>query len=753
MADFGFEKSEQDNPGNDLTKSNMLCPVEENESLDVLNDETFGSDSLMESEWLEDPNSSKVDEFERWKREQKAPTNGSLPFDEAPSNIQDEEKMALAMSKLDDIDISSSTKNPETPLRNAETIEALWPTSPKHSSNVGSPLQSPYGLTDLLSPNRNIWASPSSGEKNELSEEKCANHMNDDKEKLYSPVLEDEAIVSALPKRIPQPIRVQDLEKISQGPSVLPNFVDARPKVIRPPPGFLPNINVGSPHLLHSTPYNQPRPIPPVHPNLAATQAQVIYSAMMKQRMGFPHPISNNPHHQLAPRLQRPFYHSDPGHVNRRPSPNMAAQHGRFIASQSRNASWDHVRGGRNHDNRRRQQSYLTESASHRYVPQYYVGSDDDDDNDSGTLMTAKEKDWIIRIQLMQLTSDKPELDDYYFHTFERRRLAKERSENSTGVVAESRHVNKDIEMTLPHVTKQDHNYRPTKFEGSLGQVSVGSVFHPREVVQVGDSGKPIGPVGSLKDTKKKYQLLLTVEKGFDQILPIEELGRMVLQVPLDVRPQLRERRERLCQRCFDLLQLKPSKDSNKRYNDDTLLQILSVRKGRRLVSKILRIVKQDQRFEIALAITRNLRVFTKRDLYQDETESICDGVVDIVNATPYELIVQHRNNVMEADNSVLHLLGNKFTLRILAALLKRLSDLSKNINENNFKSYTMWLSFLSVVCQDFVSCSPKILEKNYREAQIVVDVLCRNVGDDKLSVIEEHFRLVKNAHMYSNRT
>lgn len=52
--------------------------------------------------------------------------------------------------------------------------------------------------------------------------------------------------------------------------------------------------------------------------------------------------------------------------------------------------------------------------------------------------------------------------------------------------------------------------------------------------------------------------------------------------------------------------------------------------------------------------------MFTKRDLYQDETESICDGVVDIVNATPYELIVQHRNNVMEADNSVLHLLGNK---------------------------------------------------------------------------------------------
>ncbi|XP_028397333.1 protein PAT1 homolog 1-like isoform X3 [Dendronephthya gigantea] len=132
----------------------------------------------------------------------------------------------------------------------------------------------------------------------------------------------------------------------------------------------------------------------------------------------------------------------------------------------------------------------------------------------------------------------------------------------------ETNHTNKDIKMTSPHVTNGDHNFKPTTFEGSLGQVSVGSVFHPREVVQVDDSGKPKGPVGSLKETKKKYQLLLTIEKGFDQILPIEDLERtvcIVLQVPQDVRPQLRERRERLCQRCFDLVNLTPSKDSNKK--------------------------------------------------------------------------------------------------------------------------------------------------------------------------------------------
>jgi DNA topoisomerase 2-associated protein PAT1 len=30
-------------------------------------------------------------------------------------------------------------------------------------------------------------------------------------------------------------------------------------------------------------------------------------------------------------------------------------------------------------------------------------------------LMTKKEKDWIIKIQLMQLNTDNPYLDDYYY--------------------------------------------------------------------------------------------------------------------------------------------------------------------------------------------------------------------------------------------------------------------------------------------------------------------------------------------------
>ncbi|CAB4040880.1 Hypothetical predicted protein, partial [Paramuricea clavata] len=177
---------------------------------------------------------------------------------------------------------------------------------------------------------------------------------------------------------------------------------------------------------------------------------------------------------------------------------------------------------------------------------------------------------------------------------------------------------------------------------------------------------------------------------GFDQILPIEDLERMVLQVPHDIRPQLRERRERLCQRCFDLLNLKPQKDSNKKYNDETVLQMLSVRKGKRFLSKVLRIVREDQRHEIALAVTRNLRIFTKKDVHQAETDGLCDDVLDVIRFSPCEKIVEHHHNVVDTDSSVLHLFGCKFTLRILVVLLKRMSQLSQNIDENSLQLQTL---------------------------------------------------------------
>lgn len=730
--------------------------MEEFECQDTLNDETFGSGSFesQDNDWesseLED---TKINEFEKWKQQQKEASANKIPLDEAPKrNIaQDEEKMVQAISKLDIIGFLSPTKQPEEPLPNAHAIESLWPSSPKHSSNIGTP-DSTYLQDILLSPTHNIWGSPSSEErktvvdgpdKSQLTTQHCHDVKQEERSQLYSPVLEDEAVLSALPKRPSKPLFMEDLEKI--GFQYRSQSVPSRLPFVRPPPGLSPNPNM-SPFSVRPNPVGMYQSSG--QPRMSPAQAQAYYAALMKQRMAYASSFCRTPP-PSAQQFYRPFYHSDPVHLQRHRPPDMGIPRhsARFITPQAR--TWNNARGGRGYDNRRSQQNY-SEPPNFKYRPQYYVESEEEEEEEEGTLMTAKEKDWLIRIQLMQLTTDKPELDDYYYHTFEKRRLAKERAMRQDGVERESQQVDKNVEMSLPHVPKGDYNYKPAKFEGSLGQVTIGSVYHPREIVQVGDSGKPRGLVGSLKETKKKYQLLLTIEKGFDQILPIEDLARMALQMPQDVRPQLYERRDKLFQRCYNLLNLKSSKDSNKKYDDDMLLQMLSVRKGRRLLSKMLRILHETQIHEIALAITRNLRTMTKKDIHAEE-DNLCEALVDVIRGSSSGRVIEHYNNIVgQQDSSVLQFLSNKFTLRIVIEIMKRISELAKNIDAESLPLQSLWPDFLSLTVRDFVSASPKVLARNYREVENLVVMLSDNADASKISIIQEHFRLVENARPLS---
>ena len=60
------------------------------------------------------------------------------------------------------------------------------------------------------------------------------------------------------------------------------------------------------------------------------------------------------------------------------------------------------------------------------------------------------------------------------------------------------------------------------------------------------------------------------------------------------------------------------------------------------------------------MAITRNLRVFAKKDIFQEETQCLGDVVMDVLRYSPCERILEHYHNVVGTDDSVLHLFSCK---------------------------------------------------------------------------------------------
>lgn len=147
-------------------------------------------------------------------------------------------------------------------------------------------------------------------------------------------------------------------------------------------------------------------------------------------------------------------------------------------------------------------------------------------------LMTAKDKQWLLNIQLLQLNTGTPYFDDYYYTIYKERqsRSNKEnnqhynererngRFQNNSG--RQRRNSDRQENTLTPRV------YTPLQFENSLGKLQCGSVTAPRKIIDMDivtpekDQDLP----QPTKDSRKTKQLLLELEALYSLLLKAEDI-------------------------------------------------------------------------------------------------------------------------------------------------------------------------------------------------------------------------------------
>uniref|UniRef100_T1IQ12 Uncharacterized protein n=1 Tax=Strigamia maritima TaxID=126957 RepID=T1IQ12_STRMM len=123
-------------------------------------------------------------------------------------------------------------------------------------------------------------------------------------------------------------------------------------------------------------------------------------------------------------------------------------------------------------------------------------------------LMSPKEKEWLIKIQLLQLQTNNPYLDDYYYTSYlmKQKALEKNREGDTEG---------EEPKLLLPELTKTEtRTYTPEQFEGSLGKLQAVSVNYPRKIIDLGifHPEDADGEITTNKDLRKFRQALLEIE-------------------------------------------------------------------------------------------------------------------------------------------------------------------------------------------------------------------------------------------------
>ncbi|GJQ81911.1 putative deadenylation-dependent decapping of nuclear-transcribed mRNA [Trypoxylus dichotomus] len=534
-------------------------------------------------------------------------------------------------------------------------------------------------------------------------------------------------ITTAAPNAVPKNIcTVEELERgllNNRIPKPQPHVPPQIQHPLFPPPHHpLPRLPPGY-HPLNLPP--PLRPVPPMPPHMNLPPGLV--------RMINPYPGMPGPHN--GPHLHQ---HRLMGHAGVQ----FPVNHPFNFPPPPRNPTMQNM----NHMNRAPVPRPNTITANVKLKPEPVVAVPEMVRDDYAGLMTNREKQWLLNIQLSQLNTGTPYFDDYYYTVFKERK-AKNNKENHQHLEKPQRYHNRGSRDHYRNNDRQEVSnpilprvYTPLQFENSLGKLQCGSVTAPRKIIDmdVVTLEKDQETVTVARDIRKIKQLLLELEALYSLILKAEDLSNPTALLNMAKLRELKQK-QRLReieaaptseqkQEVFKLLQQESipvienphdyfSRVVNGLIQDEKYSSFFNIRKGKMLLLRILPHLSVDsfssQLAELWLKILLSIPMIGRRDTAGDnllprlhpffkryiQTCKMSDILEIVSNITE---VVRHENNnrstpLSHQGKTPLHfIIGNKLGVSSLVTMFVRSEYLISSDNCNE-KQQSDWFTF--IVC------------------------------------------------------
>ncbi|KAJ8956123.1 hypothetical protein NQ318_016578 [Aromia moschata] len=423
---------------------------------------------------------------------------------------------------------------------------------------------------------------------------------------------------------------------------------------------------------------------------------------------------------------------------------------------------------------------------SGNYRQQQQKESQENRDEYAG-LMSAREKQWLLNIQMLQLNTGTPYFDDYYYTIFKERKT-KNNKENLSGdrnahyMNNKRQHRNSDRQENQNPLTPRV--YTPLQFENSLGKLQCGSVTAPRKIIDMdivtpdkdGDSPH------TARDTRKTKQVLLELEALYALLLKAEDIKNPLyisnMEKLREIKQKQRLRELELAptpeqkQEVLRLFKLESEPVVENQYDyiiklvqgllqEDKFSSFLNIRKGKMLVLRLLPYLTTDvfavQLLELWSKVLLSLPIVGRRDTAGDNIlpklfpffkkyihASSMSDVLDIVTGL-VEVVRQENNRstpLSHVGKSPLYfVLLNKFGVSALVVLLIRTEYLISS-EVTTEKQQNDWSNFLVSWAQQTETVSKVAMPLELIPSQIFNKHCNRfnNLKAEKRSLLEKHF-------------
>ncbi|KAI4478940.1 hypothetical protein M0804_011402 [Polistes exclamans] len=500
-----------------------------------------------------------------------------------------------------------------------------------------------------------------------------------------------------------------------------------------PPSRFPPGLGLPGPHPIMMPP-NLRLPHSPQfmqHPRLLSNQPGNVLRYPLPPHVMLPQgvqrqpihgPFTSNFHHPPYPNLgppqflrqdhpmMPPFPNNQVGQQHSFPHPvNQRNQNRLFYSNEQgnhqpffKNNQYLH----RNHD-RNNQRYYHYQHHNH---PQGINGINNSGEYDEyAGLMSSREKQWLINIQLLQLNTNQPYVDDYYYTVFcDRQNKLNANQEqkdkkhnNNNGFQKDSR--NRD----QPQHVASKVVYIPAQFENSLGKLQFSSVTAPRKIIDmdVVPNSDPHSTLQSQqKDTKKTRQLFLEIERMYTILLKIEDINNPLAMLSEQQQQESETETNTVKKTGAELISMMWTSISQL-IQDDKIASMLSIRKGKTLLLRFLPLINvieyTSQLENLWACILRSLAIIGRRDShlltnFYPEFRRWLDSVQNFNTVLRLTRALSETANQPVKNNSLVFAVVNKFGVSVLAAFLEH----AEKLNPTNETLSSDWSNFIITLAE-----------------------------------------------------
>ncbi|XP_030643813.1 protein PAT1 homolog 1 [Chanos chanos] len=349
-------------------------------------------------------------------------------------------------------------------------------------------------------------------------------------------------------------------------------------------------------------------------------------------------------------------------------------------------------------------------------------------------LMTQREKEWVARIQMMQLQSTDPYLDDYYYQNYyEKMEKRQERDRDSS----RKEHTTK---LITPQVAKLEHTYRPVQFAGSLGKLTVSSVNNPRKMIDAVVTTRTDDEEKREKQVwNKRRQILYTVEKMYSLLLEVQDFEKKFLQTPEEQREALLEQHKTNTLQLYNSLK---EKEWDDRVSDEQCLMIMSVRKGKRLIARLLPFLPPPQAAAVVMGISRNLPALAKKDKQDQVLCWLVEPVAVVIQSMSSSALTDLLQELQGSEGQLQKVLQNKFGVTLLYLILSEGERMQSSDPNCQLMDDNRWTELVFSVTRELLNVPPSSLSPPLFTPPNLLSLFSRYVDRQRLELLQEKLQI-----------